>query len=412
MEDVYLLFKLIISALLGALIGLERERRIQEEKKQNFAGFRTFMLITLFGTIVSYISTLTTVYLLPIISIGVIILVLGAYVVTSLFTKEIGFTSELSFLIAFFLGVLVFYGSEKIAVAFTILMTLILTLRDYLHDFAGKIKKDEMLEALKFAIISFVILPFLPNKTIDPLGVINPFQIWLLIVLISSVNFFSYILAKVCGGKKSMELTGIFGGFLSSTAVATSMAEKSRKTSNDSPLAFATVLATSFMLVRILLVLFIINTSLFNKIFLPVLLIFIVGCISSIIILDKRSKELQDIELKTPLKIMTVIKFSLLFIFILILSKISHLYFGERGLYFTGFVSGMLDIDVIILSVSSMIGNVSLEVAKNTIIFGLISNILTKFIISYIFGDKNFWMKVGLAIGLMLIAGFLGLLIF
>ena len=410
MDEIHLLLKLIISGLLGALIGLERERRIQEEKKQNFAGFRTFILITILGTIISYISDLTTIYLLPVISIGVIFLVLGAYVITSYFTKEIGFTSELSFLISFFLGVMVFYGSEKIAVAFAILMTLVLTLRDYLHGFAGKLQKDELLEALKFAIISLVVPHFLPNKTVDPLGVINPFQIWFFIVLISSVDFLSYILAKVYGGKECAELTGILGGLISSTAMASTMAEKSKRSGNDSVLAFVTMISTSIMFLRVLLVIFLINDSLLGALLIPVLLMFTAGILGSYFIINKKSRDFQEVELKTPLKMGTIIKFAAFFVSVLVITRILLIYFGEIGIYISGFLTGLVDIDLVVLTVSSIAKNlVSIEIAKKTIIIGLISNTIVKFIISYLFGDKNFSMKVGVVVLLILIAGLAGI---
>ncbi len=38
MEEIVLIAKLIISAFLGALIGLERERKIQEEKNKILQG--------------------------------------------------------------------------------------------------------------------------------------------------------------------------------------------------------------------------------------------------------------------------------------------------------------------------------------------------------------------------------------
>jgi len=33
------------------------------------------------------------------------------------------------------------------------------------------------MDTLKFALIALVILPFLPNETIDPLEVLNPYKI-------------------------------------------------------------------------------------------------------------------------------------------------------------------------------------------------------------------------------------------
>ncbi len=221
---------ILISILLGSLIGLQREYVKMRDKEIRFAGFRTFMLISLLGSISVYISQITNQNIFLIITAGYLLFVIFAYAVESYFSKNIGATTELSSIIAFFVGVFCALDKIYVAVFIAIVTTTILTLKEHLHTFAFKLKEQELYSTLKFAIIAFVILPLLPNQAYGPYGVLNPYVIWLMVVLISGIGFIAYILIKIFGAKRGLGITGLLGGLISSTAITISFSSQSKKT--------------------------------------------------------------------------------------------------------------------------------------------------------------------------------------
>ena len=411
MDQTLLIVKLVISGLLGLLIGIERELLIQKEKKEIAAGLRTFTLITLLGTLSSYIST-HMIWFLPLMLSGIILLNLASYFATS--KKSIGLTTEITMLIAFLIGSLVYYGEEKLAIAFTVLMVTLLSTRKISHNLIKKIKYSELLDALKFAIILFVILPFLPNKNFGPLDFFNPYQIWLMVVFVSGISYIGYILTKVLGPDKGIKITGIFGGLVSSTAVTSSMASKSKIIGKSiEPLVFATVAASSIMFIRTLLLIFVVNPVLSTKLIIPLLTMSFVGILGSLMIWRKEIKVGTEIELKSPFSLWPALKFGFFFALILLISKLANLYLGEIGVYLTSIFSSLVDVTAITLSVSAMAGNnISHQTGLISIFLAIISNTIVKFLIAYFSGDKKYSKQVGMIFLLMLLSGMISIFLF
>ena len=169
--DQFLLFGIFLSLLLGSIVGLQREMRIQKQKIVDFAGFRTFSLISLFGFLLTFISFeyLESQYLLLIGFAGIIVFDIVAYLKVSQESHNVGVSSQISFIITFLLGVLVGFGLYHLAITLTIILASMLFFGNKLHDFSKKLTKTEVFASIKFAIISIVILPFLPNQNYSPL---------------------------------------------------------------------------------------------------------------------------------------------------------------------------------------------------------------------------------------------------
>ena len=200
MIDLLLIKNILVALALGALIGLEREYARFRKRGHDYAGIRTFPLIALFGALSAYLGVLISPWILVagIILIGILVIV-AYFIITKKSTVHFGATSEMAGFLTFFLGVLSYYGEINLAVILAVLITIILYARSILHRFAEKIKKEEMADTLKFAVIAFVILPLLPNKGYGPLEIFNPFVIWLMVVFISGISFAGYILMKWFG---------------------------------------------------------------------------------------------------------------------------------------------------------------------------------------------------------------------
>lgn len=390
--ELYILEKFLISIMLGAILGIEREKAQEETKEKKAAGVRTFALISLAGTILAHLSEAYSYLIL--VGVGVIsLLIIAAYIKTG---KEwYGITTEVGSIIALFLGILC-YTETFLAVILTIFVSIILAVRKKAHSLVRKIKEIEMIDTLKFALISLVVLPFLPNRAIDPFSVINPFRIWLLVVFISGMSFFGYFLIRVFGAKSGIEMTGILGGLASSTAVTSTMSSHSKNYPHVLfPALFAATLANSIMFIRVLIEVSVVKISLVYYLIFPMLFMMLTGLLVSIYFWNKKVSSKLDIKLRDPFTLTPALKFALFFVAVLIISKFASIYWGETGVYATSILSGLADVDSVTLSMATLAGKeVSTRVAINAIILAAISNTIAKTAIASIFGSKEFrnWM--------------------
>jgi len=194
MFELEFLKNFLIATALGALIGLEREHAQAKGKYTSFAGIRTFPLISLCGAIISYLSINISSWILVAGALILPGLIITAYYTSSIKSKYHGITTAIAALLAFFVGILCLYNEIILAIIVAVTTTILLYARTFLHQFAKKIKKQELVDTIKFAVIAFVILPFLPNKGYGPYEIFNPFIIWLMVVFISGISFVVYIL--------------------------------------------------------------------------------------------------------------------------------------------------------------------------------------------------------------------------
>ncbi len=405
--DLFLILKFLIALAIGALIGTERERK--QFKRVEFAGIRTFTLIALLGVISAYIS-LYYPYFIILSFLGLILMVALSYYQSSMDGGDIGITTEVVALLTFILGALCLTDDGLlIAPIIAIIITVLLASKSYLHHFIRRISEKELINTLKFLIIAFVILPLLPNQTMGPLEVFNPYQIWLIVVFISAISYTGYVAIRLIGPERGLSLTGIIGGLVSSTAVTTAMAARVKETESLIQIAvFATVIASSMMFIRILFEVLVINTSLFWPLILPMLSMGVTGVFLAYIIWKiTREKEIDtDIKLKNPFSLKPALIFGLLFIAILFLSKIADIYFGSAGIYVTSLISGVADVDAITISLALLAKDtVSQEVAVNAITLAAISNTLVKFLIALFFGSRKFGKLIGIIFAVIIIIG-------
>jgi len=399
-----LLKNFLIALALGALIGLEREYAQFKGKYKSFAGIRTFPLIALCGGLIAYLGKLISVWILV---AGIVIfsgLIIAAHYASSIKSKYHGITTALAALMAFILGILCSYNEIILAVLVGVTITIILYARNFLHHFAKKIKREELVDTLKFAVIAFVILPFLPNQGYGPHGIFNPFVIWLMVVFISGISFAGYILMKWFG-ERGIEMAGIFGGLVSSTAVTTSFAARSKKEKKIlMSLVLGVILANMVMFVRILIEVFVINQKLMVKMVLPMVILAVVSMVFSYFLFRKAVQvKKHKLELGSPFTLKPALKFGVFFAVILALVKLADVYLSSKGVYLVSFISGFADVDAITVSLSQLAKkDLALDIAQNGIMIAALTNVAVKGGIAYFFGSKEFG-RIVLALYLVLI---------
>lgn len=409
--DTLFILKFLISLALGALIGIERERK---REGAEFAGVRTFILIAIMGTISAYISQFFP-YFWIVAFAGLVVLVGASYMVTTREDGDVGITTEVAAFLTFGLGVLCFTDEGlQLAPIFAIVITTFLAVKPQIHKFAHRISEKELINTLKFLIIVFVILPLLPNEFIGPLEVFNPYQIWLMVVFISAISFTGYILMKFIGPEKGLGVTGIVGGLVSSTAVVTSMAARVKESEFLMKAAvFATVVASSMMFLRMLFEVSVINPALLPQLLAPMLVMGVLGIILGIIIWKRTEIREIDAKLKldNPFSLKPALIFGALFLAILFISKIANTYLGSSGVYIASVISGVADVDAITISMALLAPKtISNTTAVTAITLAAISNTVFKFGIALFLGTRKFARNVGLVFFIIIISGLIVIL--
>jgi uncharacterized membrane protein (DUF4010 family) len=257
-------------------------------------------------------------------------------------------------------------------------------------------------------IITFIVLPLLPNETFGPFDVLNPSLIWLMVVFVTGISFLSYILIKLIGSKKGIGIIGFLGGLASSTAVSMSLANKSTESKGSAmPFVFAIVVASAGMFFRVLIEAFVLNRELFANLLVPMVSMGAVGAICGFIVWKKKEEIQSPVTFQNPFRILPALKFAVFFSAILFVSKAMLVYFGSKGLYLTSFFSGLADIDAITLSMAELAGKeVSSAMAAKAVSLASISNTLTKGAIVFMFARKDVRKEVVTIMSLIMMTGF------
>lgn len=405
----------MFSALLGLLVGLEREKRLQNNHIEGyFGGIRTMSLVAIYAYVVQLFFG-DSLLLFSIFTAGFLFLVIASYAISAFRDEEnLGATSEIAAFFVFLVGVLVARDQVLIATIITMSVALLLYFKEMIHAFVRRIDKKELYDTLKFVVVAFVVLPLLPNEVFGPLEVFNPYLIWLMVVLVSSISFVSYVAIKWLGSKKGIGLSGFLGGLVSSTAVSMSFSQMSKKSKNlVNPFVFGVLIASTAMFFRVLLEVWVLNIELFKTMLLPLVTMGATGLLLSFYywFAKKKSSKTysdEDLSLKSPFQLMPALQFALFFAALLFISKFASVHFGDQGVYITSFLSGFVDVDAITVSMANLHrnGDLSLKAATIAITIATMTNTLVKGGIVFFFGSRAVGLRVMSAFFVVIFAGF------
>jgi uncharacterized membrane protein (DUF4010 family) len=408
------IYPFLVALLIGALIGTERQRRLAEDKVRGVAGLRTFVLIALLGALCADLSG----HYGPGFAIAAIstftILVAAGYASSVHVLGRIDFTAAVAAVFTFALGMLTsFPDSVPLAVALAIITTWVLATRTITHRYVEALTETDLLDTLKMGIIALVIYPLLPEEPLGPWGVINLRQIWLLVIMVSLIGYVGYILIRILGAERGLSLTGILGGIVSSTAVTSSMAAEVKLDERIMPAAvFATAVACCTMFPRMLFIIAVINKDLFLAVLPPLLIMTVVGAALAYLSLRKNPATGKDVVVRDPFRFIPALELGAFFAFVLIVSKLASVYFGDAGIYAASIISGLADVDAITLTMATMSkSTLAANVAVTSITLAAIINTLVKLTIAYVLGTRAFGNKMTAILIPMVLAGLLALIL-
>ncbi|MES2776051.1 MAG: MgtC/SapB family protein [Bacteroidota bacterium] len=408
--------RLFVTIGIGALIGLERQHTALKEKTENFAGIRTFIFVALLGFLGGLCFYVLSPWVYFFVFAVVAVLTGISYSITA--TKgNVGATTEFSVVIGFLLGTLAFLGFIQVALVVTVVVLVLLSSKLKMHAAIGKITGEELYDFIRFVVMALLVFPFLPDKTFGPFNVLNPREIGWVIILTSGLGFVGYMLMKFMDSRKGILLSGIIGGLVSSTAVTWVFAKKSKENEAHSlSCAIAILAASSIMIVRVFVWVFVFNKALFQQsygAFIPVFLAAI--GVTLFLYFKHRGKEqpASAIRQGKPLDLQGALVFGIIYCVILLAVSYANQELGEKGMLISSAVAGLSDIDAITISVSKLAGlNLDFGLAAKAVLIATISNTFVKMGIGIWAGSRTLRKYLFVGYGVIFICAIIVLLFF
>ncbi len=392
--DYHIIQSILTALLIGLMIGLQRSLTYMLQNKKSFIGSRTFALIGLAGFLAAWMESKVAGFLITSFVIVGVLIALG-YVMKAWRLDRLGLTTQMAAVLTFGLGVMVWYGLERYAIFIAVLTILLLELKPKLQEIERHISPTDIQSVVLLLVMSFVILPILPDKMIGPYHLFNPYKTWVMAIIIATLSFIGYLAIKIFGERHGILITGAAGGLISSTAVTITLSKIFPKTYSLLSIYTAGIgIAWTFMFVRVFVETLIIDPSLAKIVALPYLLTALVGGIyvywlyrhSFTTQISFHNEQLE----KNPLQLSEAIKFGILFGIIYGAIHLVQQKYGNIGVYIVSVISGITDVDAITLSLSEMTKEQKLDFwpALVGIVAASYTNTLVKLGIVYWLGGK------------------------
>lgn len=406
--------------LLGALLGIEREKRNAKEGG-GIAGLRSFVLLALLGAVGGFLTVkLASPWILAAVILSVAATVIVGYLAAARARPEqIGLTTEFAALVVCLAGALATTGHREVAIGTGVTTAALLAYKDPLHQLVGRLRWDEVLGGLRLLLATFIVLPLLPDHPVDPWGAINPQKLWLLVLLISSLSLAGYAATRWLGSGHGTALTAASGGLVSSTAVTLTFVKQSRERPAEGvQFAGGILLAWGVMFGRVLVTAALVCAPLAATMAVPFVAMALVAAVAGAMFLRRGSRQPVDpnapeVPLRNPFSLWAAAKFALLFAAVQLLLKLGQTYLPGQGTYVIAALAGLTDVDAITLSMAERARLVPDDglVAAIAIVCASASNTLVKAGMVLGMGHRSLRRPIVLGTVVILAVGIVGLLL-
>ncbi|WP_457555168.1 MgtC/SapB family protein [Candidatus Pyrohabitans sp.] len=350
MVDTEFIKMLLISALAGGLLGVERELKVQV-----IAGTRTFMLASITGTLSVYLAGVASIPWILIVSmLGLVLLVLLLGVIKNFRTFDIGITTPVAFFLAYLIGVIVGLGQYIEAITASILVTSILVFKKYTTILSEALGHEEMRSAMEFGLIAFVLYPVAPDYPVDPLGVVNPRMLLLAVIVVSTTGFAGFLVLRFLGGELGSDVSGALGGIVSLRATAGVLsAEAAKQEEAVRNMLRGMLLANSTWVLRNLLLVGILSVTLLKQLWLPALVMGAATAVSALLLVRREGEDRVELSLRSPFAILPSLRFALLFS--VVAAVAGYLGPNSPALYPVAFLGGWASAPASLASLASLV---------------------------------------------------------
>lgn len=416
--------RFILPILLGAAVGFERSatdlsRSRKKTESAHNVGVRTFSFIAVLGVIAGTLYPIHTLLSLTVAGAS-LTLVVCYYIIHAVINRDTGITTELALLLTFATGVVL--NTEilppALVIAQTVIIILLLSRKAAIERFILGLSSREMNAFISYALIALVVLPFLPNHYITlsdipilitlltsygvditrfaTMEIINPYRLWFIVALVTGIDMTGHFIERIWAKGKGQLLAGFLGGFISSTATTQALAQESITSSKTTSLVAAAVLANGASFIQLLLLLagtnsaFLVHTT-------PFILLLLLS--SGMLAYLWTRQEIQPKHQSAPMikndaeiiSIAPALKFSLLFVTVRIISKLSLILFGDTGFLAASALAALTGIDAAVLNIAEMAGKtIDFRTALIAVILVNAVNLGAKSVYGFAQGSRTF----------------------
>ncbi len=395
---------------LGLLIGLQRERA-----GSAVGGIRTFPLIALLGAMCGLLASVWSELIVVAGFIGITTMaVLANLAKYKEGAATGGQTTEVAALLTYVLGAFLATKNYPVAIVVVGVIAVLLQFKEPMHQFAGRMTERDVQAVMRFVIISLIILPVLPDEAFGPYQVLNPREIWLMVVLIVGIGLAGYVSYKLFGEQAGVVLGGILGGLISSTATTVAYARRIKDNPEAASLAAITiVIASSVAAARVIVEVAVVAPNILGAVAPPLgaLCLFMVMISIAMLMFDKTPGDAMP-EQENPAGLKSALLFGAIYALIVFATAAVKERFGGQALYVVAVVSGVVDVDAITLSTAQLAaaGRVDTTTTWQVILIASLVNLVFKAGVALMLGSAKLFFRVALGFGVAIAGGVLILL--
>lgn len=406
-----------LALLIGALVGIEREKKMREGTGTGIGGLRTFILFAQSGAIAAWLARdLDAIWIL-----GAAILAVTGMVAAGYWAElkqnphAIGLTTQMAAVTTTLLGALCVLGEPVLAVALGIITSAILAFKEPMHGVVERLGRDDIYAGLKLLIATFIVLPVLPRQPVDPWGALVPYTVWLLVILIAGLSLVGYVAVRWLGRAQGTAVSGLAGGMVSSTAATLNLARQSRSEAQSGAQAIllgAMLLAWAVMPVRVVIEVAVVNRSLVGLVAIPMAVIGVVTLVLAAVFW-RRGTERGGVggsptDYRNPFSLWSAISFGAVFAVVLLAVALTRQYLPGAGLYAVSAVAGLTNVDAITLSLAQAREEDATTIVR-AITVAVLANTAAKGAIFAIVGSSSARQRVLAVTATVLVAGSLAI---
>ncbi len=380
MPDTDIVYRLFLSLAIGLVVGVERGWRLRDQPDgSRVAGIRTYGLSALLG---GFTAALSSALSAPLLLGAGLLAYTGALLLFEMRKAAeqhtVSATSTIAGMAVFVLGELAVVGSPLDAAIGGVLVALTLSSRALLHNLLRRLSWVEVRSALLLLGMTVIILPLLPNRTVDPWGGVNPWEIWLFTVITATISYAGYIAIRLLGPQRGILVSAIFGAIASSTAVTMAFGRRARGGDPWLPLAGGACLAAMVSVLRVLAIVALVRFDVALLVLLPGgIAAATFGLIGAAILYRTRQTLTVAPELGNPFDLRALLLFAAGFAFIAAASAAASPLIGTSSVLITSGLTGIFNIDIAVLTAARQAGQtITAGMAAVAILVALLLNSL------------------------------------
>lgn len=398
---------LVAALAVGLVIGLERgwhDRELPEGGR--VAGLRTFALTGLLGGVLGHLQPDFGAWPLLGALLGLALLLTVSYVRNAELSGNLSATTPVAMLLTLVLGAFAAHGNITLALSAAVIGAVLLDLKPTLHGWLRLIDHRELTASLQLLVLSMVILPYLPNTGLGPYAALNPYQLWWAVILIAGLSLTGHFAMRITGAQRGVLWTGILGGLASSTAATLALARYAREQPSLAGAAVAgTLAACGVMFFRMVVLLGVIRPTLlstFGSALVVTGVVLLCMALWRWRKLDRTVVGEGAVGAMAPFDLGTALGFGVLLAVMSVLVPAAKQWLDTSGLYVLSAVSGLADVDAILISVARLHGAGGLSTGATVTALGLatLANMVAKVGIA--------WTTGGAQVGKSVVFGYLG----